>query len=572
MAKQAKQLVIQSRCVYNAEIKICPHCGALLQPQTYYQWRKTVQQLTGAVHIAHRASECVNPECSQAGQMYPSARAQSITLPGCTYGRDVIAQIGWWRERQYWDRQQIHQTLQAQVQVSEREIDYLYTRYEVLRGCMEQMKVPALYKIAQEQGGLLLNMDGLSPEGASEQLWVVRELRLNITLASVWLPKVDHLSLAALLKPVIALGLPILGTVSDKQPCLEKALELVLPSVPHMWCHPHYLGNAMDPVYERDLALKTELRQEIRKEIRPMVAEILSQNEDIDCTPQLVTGALADQLRPPQAEPTPKMPGASPLAPADAVRGLVSDLKQALSRKGRAPFNLSGVPMFADLLAIQNTLGECLQLAEESHLRSLYNTLNRTLPNYAASFKEVEQAQTWVKDIAAILDAPLPTEKDPGPGADAVALQVAHCLGALADQPNLGPWLTQTRRSLFALTDRYWTGLFPCYDIPGLPRTNNALESLFGQTKRQFRRRLGTSQLREPILRHAAWTILQIEASSPVELQRELMRVDVQHYQRERSRYELRQEQFRHRHHWRHQRDAVLQQRIADWKQASLNC
>ena len=134
MAKQAKQLVIQSRCVYNAEIKICPHCGALLQPQTYYQWRKTVQQLTGAVHIAHRASECVNPECSQAGQMYPSARAQSITLPGCTYGRDVIAQIGWWRERQYWDRQQIHQTLQAQVQVSEREIDYLYTRYEVLRG------------------------------------------------------------------------------------------------------------------------------------------------------------------------------------------------------------------------------------------------------------------------------------------------------------------------------------------------------------------------------------------------------------------------------------------------------
>lgn len=89
-----------------------------------------------------------------------------------------------------------------------------------------------------------------------------------------------------------------------------------------------------------------------------------------------------------------------------------------------------------DLLAIKNKMGECLQLAEEVHLRSLYTTLNRTLPNYAASFKEVEQVQIWVNDIATRLDAPLPTENIPGLGADAVASKVAHCLGALADQPN----------------------------------------------------------------------------------------------------------------------------------------
>jgi hypothetical protein len=567
MTKQAKLLEIQHRYVYNSEIEICPQCKELLEPQAYYQWRKTVQQLNGVIHIAHRASECANPECDCVGQMYPSARAQSVTLPSCTYGRDVIAQIGWWRERQHWDRQQIDQALEKQVQISAREIDYLYTRYEVLRGCLEQLKTPALYQIAKERGGLILTLDGLSPEGASEQLWVVRELQLNLTLVSAWLPKVDHLSLAALFKPVLALELPILGTISDKQPCLENALDLVLSSVPHMWCQSHYLGNAMDPIYERDLALKTELRQEIRKEIRPIVAEILTQNEDNDgCAPQLVSGALADQPQPHQAdEPL-------PIEPVQVVRELVSDLKQALGRKGRAPFNLSGVPMFADLLSIQNTMGECLQLAEEPHLRSLYTSLSRTLPGYATPFKEVQQAQTWVKDIAAVLDTPLPSQTDPSLGADAVALQLAHCLGALADQPNLSPWLTQMRRDLFALTDRYWTGLFPCYDIPGLPRTNNDLESLFGQTKRQFRRRLGISQLREPLLRHAAWTILQIEVSSPAELHRELERVDVERYQRERKRYDQRQELFHHRHRWRHQRDAVLKQRISDWKQATLKC
>ena len=99
---------------------------------------------------------------------------------------------------------------------------------------------------------------------------------------------------------------------------------------------------------------------------------------------------------------------------------------------------------------------------------------------------------------------------------------------------------------------------------------NNDLESLFGQTRRQFRRRLGISQLREPILRHAAWTILQIEASSPVELQQDLERVEVEHYQRERRRYDQRQEQFHHCHRWRHLRDSVLQQRLADWRQATL--
>jgi hypothetical protein len=56
MAKQAKQLVIQTRYVYNTEIRICPHYGAWLQPQAYYQWRKNVQQLTGAVYVAHMVS------------------------------------------------------------------------------------------------------------------------------------------------------------------------------------------------------------------------------------------------------------------------------------------------------------------------------------------------------------------------------------------------------------------------------------------------------------------------------------------------------------------------------------
>jgi hypothetical protein len=37
----------------------------------------------------------------------------------------------------------------------------------------------------------------------------------------------------------------------------------------------------------------------------------------------------------------------------------------------------------------------------------------------------------------------------------------------------------------------YWSGLFPCCDVPDLPRTNNALEQLFGSDRYHERRITG---------------------------------------------------------------------------------
>jgi hypothetical protein len=37
----------------------------------------------------------------------------------------------------------------------------------------------------------------------------------------------------------------------------------------------------------------------------------------------------------------------------------------------------------------------------------------------------------------------------------------------------------------------YWSGLFACYDVEGVPRTNNALEQLFGSQRYHERRASG---------------------------------------------------------------------------------
>jgi hypothetical protein len=153
-----------------------------------------------------------------------------------------------------------------------------------------------------------------------------------------------------------------------------------------------------------------------------------------------------------------------------------------------------------------------------------------------------------------------------------VALDLAHYLGQLADLTALSSWLTQYRDDLLHLSERYWSGLFHCYNIIGLPPTNNDHESLYGQTMRQLRRQLGVSELREPLLRRGAWTVFRVTASSPTALRERLAQVSWEDYAAERTRHERRQSQFRRRYHWRHQRDAVLQQRLINWAEAVFGC
>ena len=286
MAKRAKRLKVQERHIYNPEIDICPHCGEPLQARGHYQWRKTVQHLNRVVYVASRGRECVNPQCKHQSQVYTSAAAQTVTVPECTYGLDVIAQIGWWRDKEHLNRQQIHARLRGhEVQISEREVDHLYARYQVLMACAERLDIERLETIVAKRGGLIISIDGLEPEGASEQLWVVREVQAEVVLMVGWLPRVNHKTLGRLLKPVVDLRLPILATVSDKQGCVRKALEEVLPDVPHQWCQSHYLSNATKPIYARDSALKTTLRKEVRQEIRQSMGEVQSNSEESGFSP-----------------------------------------------------------------------------------------------------------------------------------------------------------------------------------------------------------------------------------------------------------------------------------------------
>ena len=284
LRRRPKQLVVQERRIYHGELEECPSCGDVLHLSGYYRWRKTVQHLDGVVYVASQPKECRTESCSVYGKRYPSASAQMEALPHSTYGLDVVAQIGWWRDRDHLGGSEIYDRLSEKVQIGRRHVDLLSQQYRVLLACAERPREEKLAEAVDEYGGLLVSLDGLEPEGAQEQLWVVREVLSDTVLAAGWLPRVTQETLGDLLSPVRAFlerhGWSVLSTLSDKQRPLEKAVKAAWPGVPHQWCQAHYLRNVADPLYERDRALGTDLRRDVRKQIRDSLRDVTHSASD----------------------------------------------------------------------------------------------------------------------------------------------------------------------------------------------------------------------------------------------------------------------------------------------------
>jgi hypothetical protein len=69
--------------------------------------------------------------------------------------------------------------------------------------------------------------------------------------------------------------------------------------------------------------------------------------------------------------------------------------------------------------------------------------------------------------------------------------QLGGLLGAMKRGAGSAGSLAWGVRHFIKVTRSYWPGLFPCYDVAGLPRTNNDLEQFFGRHRYHERRTSG---------------------------------------------------------------------------------
>ncbi len=550
-----RELYSEKKIVYESEWDECPECGQPLMSVYTSGW-KTVQTMTEVISIAQRPKCCMNAVCSGSNKLLRSVRWQQVAPIWCTYGYDVIAQIGWQRQMQRQTFGEVHLDLQASLRISETQVRTLYHyRYLPLLACHERQQMERLKGIAS-QGGLWLSLDGLAPEGGEPQLWLVRELHSGITLRCGWMSQQDQPAFVNFLQPIAELGLPITVVMSDKQRGLVPAVAEVFSGAKHSFCQTHYLGNAAEPISEADEAMKIELRQGVRQEIGALIRQEKIEKQGV----LTVTGGIPSPVRPSKASPDPVA------QEQDAIlQDLSRRIRYLLTLKGRPPFCLAGIEMFERLTEVK----DCLQrlMAHHSHpqLVQLLQGLCAALQLVQTHYLLLRQAADWLEQIADLLD---PAEKPPR-SADQVRKSLFAFLKKIQtishQQPGLQPFAQSIQKTTFS----YAPGLFHCYDIPGLPRTNNARESDFRDLNRRLLRTTGQKGWTRRILqRSGAWELLH----RPASLQDTILafhRVAPQDFHNERQR--LRQHRDRFRLHTRSAKQHRLQLAKLEQRWATLS-
>lgn len=390
--------------VYTCELDGCPRCGGPLEV-AYVSGPKTVQTLTGALTIAQRLKRCADPHCPGHQPPFKSAQWQQIAPTYCTYGYDVIAQLGWQRQTHREPFAAIQESLRVHLQISESQVRYLYhDKYLPLLACHERQHQERLQAVA-EQRGLILSLDGLAPEGGEPQLWVVRELQTELTLRSGWLSEQDQTTFVNFLQPIRDPGLRVVAVISDKQRGLAPAVAEVFPEAKHGFCQMHYLKNAAAPVAEADEAMKVALRKEVRAEVGPLIRQEKVENPGV----LTVTGLLPSPLeaeKPKEEEAQPLQ--ASPDPTAQEREAIVQDLRRRvrylLTLKGRPLFRLAGLEMFERLREVEACLDTLMQHHVDPRLIQLRQGLQTALQAVHGDYADLRQAADWLHHMADLLD------------------------------------------------------------------------------------------------------------------------------------------------------------------------
>jgi len=157
--------------------------------------------------------------------------------------------------------------------------------------------------------------------------------------------------------------------------------------------------------------------------------------------------------------------------------------------------------------------------------------LDNALTATAAYWPSLILFFTWLGQATAILATP-----DQSPVAR-VRAQYQDLLASFAAEllTPVGEALHAWGSHFLEITQRYWTGLFPCYEVADLPRTNNDLEHLFGKLRHHERRTTGRKVATPSLIIRGSVRVLSAVLSWLQPLTpRQLGQVDLVQWQEER--------------------------------------
>jgi hypothetical protein len=495
----------------------CPECQHRLWAR--YNNFRTITTLDGVLHLTLSVRRCINPDCPRFRLPYRPEAEPHFALPYHEFGLDVMATVGRLRHAEHRSIPEIHQELTRRgLVVSQRTVTNLLDRYDELRA-LATADPERLGPLLRKQRRVILAIDGLQPDVGHEVLWVLRDCLSGEILLARSLLSSTAKDLAGLITAVRqALPVPITGVISDGQESIRNAVQQALTGVPHQLCHFHYLREAAKPISEADRHAKKELKKRVRG-IRPIERQTEPTGEDDE--------------------------------EAKIVRDYCAAVRAALTDDGLPPLAGAGLKLHDRLSAIATSLDQMAARAGSlpGGLKRLQQLLRRGLEETAALFPPVREAFKWVKRVARVL------KNEVGLPAKGVRRRLVELLSrmrraaATADLPSVGAGL----KHFLKVSKSYYPGLFPCYELADVPRTNNDLEHAFGSHRYHERRASGR--------RRASPGLVVMGSARVISSLATRLRPDeglvlqpgyVQRWREQRAELEARRESRRKQHRFRH--------------------
>lgn len=160
--------------------------------------------------------------------------------------------------------------------------------------------------------------------------------------------------------------------------------------------------------------------------------------------------------------------------------------------------------------------------------------VKRRLP-FTSQVERCRRQRQWLIDLEHLLDP----ERDPPKTSASVTNAVEQYLTNLITSGSLDTADQEVAAYIHQIFRNFWWGLFTCYDVAGLPRTNNALERFIRQIRMGYRRVSGKKNVHDYVIRYGAYVALIDPAESLDELLARMEDVDQEDFLQERKRLHL---------------------------------
>ncbi len=254
------------RKIFTVELAACPTCSKpLTSVGNTAHSIKTVQTFEGEFHVVAYSRLCGCPDCEKYGHHYHAVGHLHVALPGETYGLDVVAFIGWQRDREHRRFSEIRGLLNDKgIDINERSVGRLYRLYQALIKGGWKRGQERLAQAEREHGGLILASDGLQPDGCGGTLYVLYEVLSGTPVSAMWLETADAIHLTAWLRQAPVVDFKVLATMSDHEDALVMALTTVWSESPHQLCQEHFISCLSEPIHDTDQELQASLQVELR--------------------------------------------------------------------------------------------------------------------------------------------------------------------------------------------------------------------------------------------------------------------------------------------------------------------